>query len=272
MIVGIPVLNKPEVTNECIDHLIDSIQYEENTKIVVVDNASDPPFERDGVEVLRNEENVGFYAPILQLHEKFPKEDIIVVMHNDVYIYETGWDERLRYYFENDDKLGVVGFCGSDEIDILGGRGGGTMSNFLGKKGQLQEHTGERIWDFRAALILDSMFMAIRNSIIPELNIPEDVTPAHFYDKIIPLRALEAGYRTGVLGIEIDHLGGTTLVAEPRYEPDMRAWCEKWGIDPGKDAGMAVYLEAERRYLSEYRDQKNFIPLKVDAEFRAFRV
>lgn len=277
IVLGIPVLNKKEVTDECISYLVKSVQAEDDFHLEVIDNASDEPYVLPedlpfGASVLRNEENKGFYYPIVQLEERYPDVDVIAVMHNDVFIYEFGWDERLRFFFEDDPKLGVVGFCGSDEVDILGGRGGGTMCNFNGSRGQLQEHTGKRIRDLQAALILDSMFMAFAKGVIPQIGIPENVPPAHFWDKILPMRAVEHDWHVAVLGIDIDHLGGTTLVAEPRFETDMRAWCAKWDIDPGQNAGMAVYLEAERQWLSEYRDQKRMMPLKVANDHTIYRV
>lgn len=277
IILGIPVLNRPEITNECIDFLAKSVQSEDDFHLVVIDNASDEPYVLPddlpfSASVIRNEDNKGFYYPILQLQARWANAEIIAIMHNDVFVYEYGWDERLRFFFEDDPKLGVVGFCGSDEVDIMGGRGGGTMCNFNGSRGQLQEHTGKRIRDLRPALILDSMFMAFRKGVIPKLDIPEEVPPAHFWDKILPMRAVEADYRVAVLGIDIDHLGGTTLVAEPRFEGDMRLWCEKWGLEPGQNAGMAVYLEAERQWLTEYRDQKNLMPIKVNSDYSIYRV
>lgn len=278
MIIGIPALNQHEMTLKTLSYLKDSVQSVDNVKVVIIDNASYPIYGVDlgndfpfPVSVLRNNENLGFYYPILQLYSANQQEDIIAVMHNDVFIYEYGWDERLRYYFESDPKLGIVGFCGSPEIDILGGRGGGTMCNFRGEQGQLQEHTGKKIDDLRPALILDSMFMAFRTELIPKLGIDETITPAHFYDKILPMRAVEAGNHVAVLGVEIDHMGGTTLVGEPAFELAMRHWCQKQGLQYGENAGAAVYMEAERRWLEEYRDKKGMIPLFVDENYAVYR-
>jgi hypothetical protein len=113
--------------------------------------------------------------------------------------------------------------------------------------------------------------MAFRNSLIPELGIDENIVPAHFYDKILPMRAVEKDYHAAILGVEIDHLGGTTLVGEPSFDTDMRRWCIEHGVEPGENAGLAVYLEAENRWLSEFRDQKQMIPSRVDEDYRVYR-
>lgn len=276
MIVGIPVLNKHEMTTECLGFLQDSVT-SKDFKVVIIDNASNPvygvslgndfPFE---VSVLRNNSNLGFYYPLKQLYEQYD-DAIIGIMHNDLFIWEYGWDERMTYFFEQDPLLGVIGVCGSDEIDVLGGRGGGTMCNFKGERGQLQEHTGQKVTDLRPALVLDSMFMGFRREVIPHLNINEMTPLAHFMDRIYPVRAREAGYRTAVLGIEVDHLGGTTLVAEPRFEQDCRAWLEQNSIPPGTNAGLTMYQYAEQLWLGEFRDQKGLIPARIDADHRIYR-
>lgn len=265
MIIGIPVLNRPEITDRCVAQLEASTDLS-LSKIVIIDNASDVPYQSKH-EVIRNEENLGFYVPINQLADQYPYDTIIAVMHNDLLIYEKDWNSRVIEAFSNDEDLAIVGFCGSYEVDKAGGRGAGTMCNFRGEY-QLQEHTGERIIDLQPSAILDSMFMAFRADAIEDLWIEEDVTPAHFYDKILPMRAIELGYHVGTMGIEVDHMGGTTLVAEPRFEEDMQKWCLKHGIDPGDDAGMAVYLEAERRWLTEFG---RMMPGVVDGDYAYHR-
>ena len=140
------------------------------------------------------------------------------------------------------------------------------MCWFRGERGQSQA-AGLRIDNLRAAAVLDSLFMAFRREVAELLVSQEEPTPAHFYDKIWPMRAIEAGWHVGVMGIEVDHLGGTTLVAEPAYYHDMARWCQENGIDPGENPGMAVYLEAERRWLSEYRDTKKLMPGAVGGNY-----
>jgi hypothetical protein len=140
------------------------------------------------------------------------------------------------------------------------------MCNFKGEKGQLQEHTGRRIANLQQALILDSMFILFRQPVVNKLGIDEHIPPCHFYDKIWPLRTIEAGWHVGVLGLLVDHQGGLTSTGT-RFEEDCERWCAKEGMsyDPGK-ASLEVYLEAERRFLTEFR-AKGMIPSRVDARW-----
>lgn len=270
--IGIPVVEAHSLTAECIRHLGQNSTIPESVEVVVIDNGSRTPYPTDwtnqqgywGVKVttIRNERNYGFYWPLLQVAEDTTDADIVGLMHNDLFIYEKGWDRRLLDSFIFNPRLGMVGVCGSYEVDDRGGRGGGTMCNFAGRVGQLQEHTGERIKDLRRALILDSMFMVMRRSVVSSLLIDKHIAPCHFYDKIWPLRAIDAGWTVGVLGLEVDHQGGLTSTGT-RFEADCADWCRQEGLtyDPGK-ANLAVYLEAERRFLTEYR-AKGRIPSRV---------
>jgi GT2 family glycosyltransferase len=274
IILGIPVLNGHATTKESVAHIISSVIDPTSFLLVIIDNGSTPAYRREdfppdfSIVINRYEVNQGFYGPLKDLIE-YPNDTepiIYALMHNDCFIYEHGWDRRLREAFVNDRDLGIVGFCGSYEVDAAGGRGGGTMCFFRGDRGQPQS-AGLRITDLRPAAVLDSLFMAFRSEVAGLLVSQEAPTPAHFYDKIWPMRAIEAGYHVGVLGVEVDHMGGITLVAETQYTNDMVRWCAENGIDDKGNANLAVYLEAERRFLLEYRNNKHLIPGGVSSTY-----
>jgi hypothetical protein len=274
IVLGIPVMNGHNTTQQSVASIIGTVVDPTSFQLVIIDNGSTPAYERSDfppdfpIEVWRNEINQGFYAPLKELGEfaNLTEPAIFALMHNDCFIYEHGWDRRVREAFANDRYLGIVGFCGSYEIDANGGRGGGTMCFFRGDKGQTQA-AGLRIADLRPAAVLDSLFMAFRSEVAGLLVSQEAPTPAHFYDKIWPMRAIEAGYHVAVMGVEVDHMGGITLVAETQYTKDMYRWCRENGIDDQGNPNLAVYLEAEHRFLHEYRDTKHLIPGGVGTDY-----
>jgi len=292
MILIIPVVNQKGLTKQIVQSLEDTVEDKGHFHIVIVDNDSDPVYTlidfTDNVKeakenkllkkgeihitVIRNDFNVGHYYPLKQVydlyHNLYPQE-VIATVHNDVIFYEKGWDVRVNEEFLHDPYLGLLGFVGSNQADYVGGRGVGTVGNLAGIQGSPMEQHGKRITNLQPSVLLDSLFMAFRTTVIPSLGINEHITPYHFYDKIWSCKTIEAGYRVATLGISIDHLGGKTGLGEEKCWDDSKQWLEKEGLyDPNEDPLMTIYKVAEKRWLSEYRDQKGFIPCCVDQNYK----
>lgn len=296
MIIGLPVIEGQELTRVAVDYLTKNAVFG-STRPVIIDNASVQPYDcckemnSKKIEVIRNEENIGFYQPLKQLYDAYPDEEYIGIMHNDLMLYEKGWDRRMMEAFADDPKLGLIGLCGSREVDERGGRGGYTVCNFMGRDVQVGDQiwkgqdpsAGRRIEGLEPAIVLDSLFMLFRREVIPYLVKDtekwEDITLAHFYDRIMPIRTIEAGYRVAVIGSDCDHIGGMTTTGNERYRDDCIKFLDARGIawrDNGSNDIAAealdernipcgnpetqMYLIAEHRYLSEYRDEKKFLP------------
>lgn len=302
MIIGLPVVEGHELTKVALDHLTKNAVMA-STIPVIIDNGSDTPYNCDKpfeickpingykVGLISNEENIGYYQPLKQLFDQYPDEQYIGLMHNDLMLYEPGWDRRMLQAFEEDPQLGLIGLCGSKEVDERGGRGAYTVCNFMGRevpvgdqiwKGQ-DPSAGRRIEGIEPAIVLDSLFMLFRRDVIPHLVREdekwEDITLAHFYDRIWPIRTIEAGYHVITMGSDNDHIGGMTTTGNERYRNDCIKFLDERGIawredesgiiaaereDPrNKPCGnpeTQMYLIAEDRYLQEYRDQKHWLP------------
>ena len=282
MIIGLPVVEGHELSKVALDHLTKNAVMA-STKPVIIDNASEIPYNCDKpfeickeingykVGLMSNKENIGYYQPLKQLFDQYPDEEFIGLMHNDLMLYEPGWDRRMLQAFEADPELGLIGLCGSREVDERGGRGGHTVCNFMGRevpvgdqiwKGQ-DPSAGKRIEGIEPAIVLDSLFMLFRRDVIPHLVRDdekwEDITLAHFYDRIWPIRTIEAGYHVITMGSDNDHIGGMTTTGNERYRNDCIKFLDDRGI-PYDNPETEMYLVAERRYLEEYRDQKHWLP------------
>lgn len=280
MIIGVPVVDGHKLTQNLLDSLLTTVADPANFTVVIIDNGSAEPYEWSRyrnfpfkVELKRYETNTGYYFPLLDLALDYPDEAIGLI-HNDMVLYTHGWDVQMRQALQADPKLGLIGLCGSNEIDERGGRGNGTMCNFMGRQIMVgeQEYKGQdpssglRIHGLQQACVLDSLFMLFRRDVIPQLvqnsERWEDLPLAHFYDRIWPCRTLEAGYRVGIMGIDCDHLGGMTSTGNERYRNDCIVWLTEHNY-PFDNPETEMYLLAERRFLGEYRDQKHFIPCLV---------
>jgi len=272
MLLGIPVINKHKETLKLVLSLKETIGDPEDFAVAVIDNDSDTPYTREefpdlpfDLVIVHNRENKGFYYPLKQLFDTY-NIPLIGLCHNDMVFYEKGWDLRMGKCFNSDEKLSLIGLCGSNQVDIAGGRGTGTMCFFRGDDGQKQS-AGRRITDLQPAAILDSMFMMFRSLDIPLLKIDEEITLCHFYDKIWSLRLIENGKHVAVLGIEVDHWGGVTSVSEPKYREHTREWLVKHNIPEQENGDLGIYQEAERRFLTEYRQEKEMMPMHIDGDY-----
>ena len=260
------------------EHLADSlgrlVETTDQADVLLVDNGSDRPLRDErwlppGVRVLRNPTNAGTYPLFAQALTLGRRWDLLALLHSDLWIHEPGWDARVREAFARDDRLGLLGFVGSDEIDVDGGRGQGTMLNFsgVGRASGAEDH-GRRIGDLRPAAVVDGCAMILRRRALSDVGIRAGFPPHYFYDRLVSCQLLEQGWRIGVLGIACDHLGGQTTGHQPGWPTLARAWASGHGI-PEAPGGWdrTVYLEAERQFLDEWRAAKRFIPLRVESDW-----
>lgn len=250
------------------------------TRVYVVDNGGDYdcPILDDRLEVNHVGRNLGVYPVFKSAFEQF-EGGVMLFLHSDLIIDEAGYDSRIMQAFDADKTLGLVGFVGSDQIDAIGGRGGGTVSNFLGRAYKSGEHDwigspaeahGMRYDGFTPAAVVDGCAMAIRRDAWEAIGNRENFPPHHHYDRLISCQMLEARWNVAVLGIACDHLSNQTVGKEKRYWHLAEEWSREH-VHPSLWAGVpsnwawdqTIYQEAERQFLREWRDQKHFIPIRV---------
>lgn len=246
------------------------------------------------MRIVRNEINTGNY-PLFKQAAEIAEGEIVAFLHSDVVIYEKGWDSHVRAHFDARPELGLAGFIGSTELDGFGGRGLGTYSNFMGRSvtavngqvftGSVAEIHGKRTTDvILNAKVVDGCAMIFRKGVLDRIEWKSDYPPHHFYDRMMSCQVRELGSTIAVIGIEFDHFSGQTANVQAKWHDAAREWCEKnlgitspdqwleknkaWmlnGYNPSrgqKPGGWdhVIYLEAERRFLQEYRDQKHLVP------------
>lgn len=285
LVVVLPCLNQFSITRQAIQYLLEAREQENDYSIIVLDHGSDVEFEIDapGVEIYRTDDPVGSY-PVFKEALGLTDADILAFFHTDTFIYEKGWDKRVMAEFEKDPRLALIGFIGSNEIDSAGGRGLGTTSNFQGRRtlknlvleqgqrdyeywsGSPAEVHGKRNNGFAKAAVVDGCSMILRRVALEEIGFREGFPPHHHYDRLISCQLLEKKWNIGVLGIEFDHISGQVANQEQKYHDLAKKWILDHKIRPeaiGVNWDLEVYLEAERQFLREYRDQKHLIPVKV---------
>jgi GT2 family glycosyltransferase len=251
-----------------------------DVEFIIIDNCSEPwlnhlRYSEVGkkVAVVREDKNIGVY-PTFKAGMDYAQGDIVAFLHSDMIVWEKDWDKRVVEVFKQNPKLGLMGFIGSDEIDSCGGRGRGTTSNFAGRKletnigtweGSPAKAHGKTSAFFSNAAVVDGCSMILRREAWTDIGVREDFPPHHFYDRLISTQMLEKGWSVCVLGIECDHFSGRTVGREVGYDKMAEEWCGKHGLtmDGAPNWDTVIYKEAERLWLTEYRDTKHLVPIKV---------
>lgn len=277
--VVVPVLGQHELATRAILNLLENMSLA-STDIVVVDNGGDYsfPLPSPKVSVFRPGSNLGVY-PVFKYAFDSCQGDVLAFFHSDLIVAEPGYDSRLLTVFNLNDKMGLIGFVGSNEIDRNGGRGGGTTSNFQGNayfnsdndnpmewRGSPAHHHGMTNAGLTPAAVVDGCAMVIRRAAWDMIGYREDFPPHHFYDRLISTQMLELGWKVAVLGIACDHISGQTVSKESRYGDMAKEWCDKHGIaqlSADEPWDQVIYKAAERQWLKEYRDEKHMVPTRV---------
>lgn len=292
----IPVLNQISLAKTCYKEIwLNTLT---DVEFVILDNGSDEPIKQEdfpGARIHRLEVNIGVY-PTFKIGMEVATGEIVAFFHSDLVVFEKGWDLRVIETFEKETKLGLLGFIGSTEIDIMGGRGGGTTSNFTLKViecgnekwlGSDWRAHGTHLTEYKRGAVLDGCSLIFRRECWNEIGYRENFPPHHFYDRLISTQILERGWHVGILGIECGHISGGTVGKELKYDLMAEQWCNKnlnittkeqwieqnkdWHINrsnPSRNGSLhnwdsVIYMEAEKRFLQEYRDKKHLLPYRI---------
>ena len=109
--------------------------------------------------------------------------------------------------------------------------------------------------------------MVFRRSVLAAIPPWPNFPPHHFYDRLLSCQVLERGFHIAVLGIACDHISGQTAGSALPYIALAQGWCRQHlGLEQSWQLGWGnLDLQAEARWLNEYRDRSRFIPPRVPA-------
>ncbi len=248
--VVIPVRNVPEATDECIARI------KENsfgaTEIIVVDNGSETPYYNPAAHTIYHEKNIGYW-PALLSGIKEAKSNVILTMHNDVFIYEGGFNRRIMNHFAADPYLAMAGFFGSRGVGINGGRAW-PEGNMLGKKygGKQSEH-GHILTTAYPSVVFDSLAMIMRRDylyMIDYANMPMH----HWTDRLLALNFVAEGFHCLTIGIGFDHGGGWTSTVTGTQNTAMEDWCKAKGLEFDTSWDYTLYEYGRKAFERKFRE------------------
>lgn len=228
----IPVMNqfndsKPALTLFR-QHTTDEVEW------MVIDNGSTEPYEDfithylkpERLQFVKNKSNIGLIKTYQQAYESC-ETDILVMTHNDVFIYEKEWDLRLKKIFEENHKIGAVGLFGAQGCGPIGERIqdvpavniAAGFSNMV----EAELHGFRMQQEVRPAAIFDGFFMAFRMEALKKSNgFDQRYIYHHIYDRDCSLEVLRHGYYNVVLNLYAHHTSGMTA-----NRPEYQTWIDE---------------------------------------------
>jgi len=233
--VFIPAIGQEGLLNKTLGLLYKNSTHD--TGFYVIDNASKEPLEAIGATVIRNEENLGMVGSLRQAVE-YSEAEILVYLHSDFFLYESGWDTKLVAAFEADPKLAVLGVVGAPRADKNGGRSG-TVCAFR----NAHEHGSRPTQHITPVALLDGCFGAYRRAFLENIDWEEfEENGYYFYDKDISLTLTMQALHVGVINFDCEHLGGQTS-CRPEFSNTLTEKGESHDT---------IYDRSEKRYLAKW--------------------
>jgi glycosyltransferase involved in cell wall biosynthesis len=270
--VVLPVMDAHNITDEAISNLLTLADKE--PEVIIIDNASNEPAtfvnlpltsvlsEYFDIQVIRNERNVAGYGALLQALE-IAQNDIVLWMHNDVLVHEQGWDTRILAAFNDDPLLAIAGFFGAPGVADNGGRIG-SMGNMLGKKWGTPQHMhGAVMTDIYPAVVFDALAIIINRKHFNAADVPLNIPPHHWNDRILPLWFVDRGYHAATIGIGFDHKGGVSSLGD-KYRELAERWSKEHNLPMEGDWDTTFYRYGERYFR---RLMGNRSSVRVDEDY-----
>lgn len=262
----IPCIDNHDFTKRALEYAINN-STTDDLQIIIVDNGSEVAYTFEDYPsvktILTPESNLG--VPLsFKMAAMAAEGDIIVYIHNDVYIHEQGWDARIQHEFDSKPNLGMAGFFGAPWVAPTGGRGN-SMSNMLGLIGgsKASDH-GLPFEGEYPAVVLDGCAMIFRASMMGVIGF-DNLPPHHWYDRIWPLVMIYRGYDVETIGIAFDHDTGQTA-GKKQYHESGREWLEDYGYEVRDDIGIDQQIyDAGLEIFNQ--DWAWRLPLEVDDSF-----
>ncbi len=241
-----------------------------STEWLIIDNGSSDPVEDFFAKTLmpkrlryiRNEENIGMVATYNQIFS-LVETDLVTVLHNDVYVFEKHWDQRVIKQFKTISKLGALGFFGAQGVGPIGeriqdpeypGQMAGISNMLEGDKHGLKLREQSR-----ACAILDGFAMVFDMAMIKKAGgLDANYQYHHLYDRDLPLTSLSLGYKNIVLNVPCHHQSGVTA-----NRAEYQTWINQ-KLNQKEGADSFTHDENSKYFAKKW---KNSLPLYVESDF-----
>ena len=179
-------------------------------------------------------ENNGEYS-LTEIYNKILEQstnDIVVLLHDDVYFDSKNWGQKIINHFKRNDEYGILGLAGTTNMP----KSGRWWEDFSKMKGIVNhEHEGKK-WESKysnnlgnqldSVVLVDGLFIVINKKKIKQ-NFNQDIGGFHFYDVDFSFRNFIEGVKIGVMyDVRVTHksIGQTN----EQWEKNREVFAEKY--------------------------------------------
>lgn len=247
--VVIPCSNQLYDTKVCWGSILNSIRDKDNVEILAILDG-----DTDGTDTFLERFIFPYFADhriiaherrgVLKVMDEAWREakgDVIAILHNDVAVYEYGWDDRVLATFA-DPTVGLAGFLGAEGIGHTGGRQN-TFSNLLEAEIHGARETGNR-----EMIMFDGLALIGRREMFEKVGgFDMEYSLHHWYDRDISLASFSNGYKNMYIGIGCHHLSGITA-----NRPDYQEWATEQLHPENMTGDQASYYAGEKRFIEKW--------------------
>jgi hypothetical protein len=213
---------------------------------------------------IRNDENVGMIETMQQAYKNC-EADVLVVIHNDVFVFEKDWDKRILSYFEEMPDLGAFSFFGAQGCGPVGERiqdvpMQGMMAGYSNML-EAEIHGVRMNEPWRAVSIFDGLCMGFKMDMLRKgKGFDMRYKYHHIYDRDIALESLKRGYKNIVVNVPCHHLSGLTA-----NRSDYQNWVnQKTGMLGAGSGDKFIHDDNSKVFAEKW---KEVLPLYVETDF-----
>ncbi len=270
--------NGLDYTRACLDSLRRHTRLDANVTVLVADNGStDGTVEylrqQNWIRIIENKRNLGFVRGNNTAIRTTPGDEDILLLNNDIEIYQPGWLEEMQRVAYGDSQIGIVG-CRQLLPNGLLLHAGTYMplDSFWGQQiGSLEKDVNQYGLNRDVEGVVGAV-MYIKRDVINQIGLLDEDFVSYFEDTDYCLRAAEAGFRTVCAGdvTLVHHQNVSTSVNQVNFSKlfgeSQRTFRRKWEKKLMTRYDTSVFWQSQIGAPSGYAVSAREMILQLDAQ------
>ena len=251
--IVIPVMGSLHQTKSFWGLLLETVGKSDLADLFVIDNSPDedakefiefykkfiiPHWKAGVARYFHPQNNIGVVRSLQHAYEN-TSTPYLVFMHNDLYIYKSGWVADVEEIFDNRNQVGLIGVFGGLGLHRSGMRFENS-SNML----EAEIHGYRRNGGSFRCTVIDGMFMACQRTMLDAkrgFDVGYDIH--HFYDLDISMESINRGFENWAIMLPVHHVNGVTANGKTFND---------WADDYIPGGQIELYKKNQLRFTSKW--------------------